>query len=621
MTKTVSLWRDIGASPQVLEWLVSGVTFNFHTLPTPFEEGNSISGERRIKFTDDQIIALLAKEAISVSHQKPICISGLGCVPKKKDKLRLICKLNKLNKFLKCPYFKHDSIDVVLDFVESGDELVTIDLQDGFHHFTIAAEFRKYLGFCWKKTYYTWNVLPFGLCLSPYFFNKILRPVIQYLRVQGLRINLFVDDFLLAAQKQHIVQNRDFVLATLTNLGLAVNFEKSSLDPSSTKEYIGYVICTDDKLDKPWIRIPARRIYKLKRDIRRALVSKSVTARFLAKICGQCISFAKAILPTKLLLRNLYRLLSSRKDWGDILVLDASSAKDLNWWLSAIDNWNGRPVVKQNIDVQIFTDSSNSGWGAVCGSLKAAGLWDETVSYQHINYKELFAVLLAIKSFANCDKIAPKKTVQIVSDNICTVAYLNHLGGPVKSLSDLARVIHTTATEMGITLVAKHLSGILNTEADYLSRVSPYSTYSWSIHPAIFRQVDRMWGPHSCDRFADATNHLLPVYNSLFFDPFTDGVDALAQTNWGQHNNFVNAPFKLIPKILDIIVAQKADATIIAPTWPSQMWFHRLKQLAIRSPLRLPKSDLMWIQGLHPEPLKNPRWNLMAWRVSGKLGF
>ena len=53
---------------------------------------------------------------------------------------------------------------------------------------------------------------------------------------------------------------------------------------------------------------------KLKRDIVRALSVSSKKARFLARICGQLISFTKAILPTKLLLRNLYADLKLRVD-------------------------------------------------------------------------------------------------------------------------------------------------------------------------------------------------------------------------------------------------------------------------------------------------------------------
>ena len=80
-------------------------------------------------------------------------------------------------------------------------------------------EFRQYLGFQWNNCYFVWNVLPFGLCCSPYYFSKILRPVIIHLREQGLRVNVYVDDFLLLSQQNCITDHTDQLLHVLTDLG------------------------------------------------------------------------------------------------------------------------------------------------------------------------------------------------------------------------------------------------------------------------------------------------------------------------------------------------------------------------------------------------------------------
>ena len=417
------------------------------------------------------------------------------------------------------------------------------------------------------------------------------------------------------SQPEVFVTTKNVLLETLLNLGLIINWDKSSLTPEFVKDYIGYSINSRGPDNVPWIKIPARRISKLNRDIKRVLSGGYVKARFLARICGQCISFTKAILPTKLLLRDLYRLLRSRSSWSDVLKLNDASIKELNWWLSAMHSWNGRPIVKRSVDLQISTDASASGWGAVCGSYEASGLWNANQAFRHSNYRELLTVLLAIKSFKG---FIAGKTVQILSDNIVTVAYVNHLGGPCQDLSNLAKSIWSEAFQLDTVIIAKYLAGCQNTAADRLSRLSPHSTYSWSLHPGIFNFLDHRWGPHSCDRFADITNHLCPMYNSLYHDPLSSGVDALAQNDWSRHNNFVNPPFKLIPRILDVIIKQKAEATVIAPWWPAQPWFHTLVRLSIQPPFALPKSRLMWYRGKRPEPLKNPRWRIMAWRISGK---
>ena len=95
-------------------------------------------------------------------------------------------------------------------------------------------------------------------------------------------------------------------------LGLRVNFKKSNLVPSSEQPHRGYIISTVNDNGHVWIRIPMGRISIVKHDINIAIKKRFVTARALARICGQYISMAKAILLAKLLLRNLYLVLRFR---------------------------------------------------------------------------------------------------------------------------------------------------------------------------------------------------------------------------------------------------------------------------------------------------------------------
>ena len=49
------------------------------------------------------------------------------------------------------------------DLIEPKDQMVTINLKDGFHHVKIHPEFQKYLSIYWKGNNYVWQVLPFGV--------------------------------------------------------------------------------------------------------------------------------------------------------------------------------------------------------------------------------------------------------------------------------------------------------------------------------------------------------------------------------------------------------------------------------------------------------------------------
>ena len=86
------------------------------------------------------------------------------------------------------------------------------------------------------------------------------------------------------------------------------------------------------------------------------------------------------------------------------------------------------------------------------------------------------------------------------------------------------------------------------------------------------------WGAKcSSDGYGRKDLGTLLLHNSRFWDPWSQGVDALAQQNWKEHNKFVNCLFNLLPKVLNKIWQSKAIATVIAPWWPGKpfSWHHQ----------------------------------------------
>lgn len=612
LAKHVLKWIAIGASDQILEWVLHGVILPIDASVPSFALPNHKLSKAQEQFINQELKELLAAGLIRQVSEKPHCVSPLGCVDKKSGSFRLIADLREFNKYSEPGKFVNEGIDTVVEIVKPRDFGITVDLKSGFFHVPVHESSQTYLGFEWKGQFYVWCVLPFGYCGSPYYFNKFLRPVVTYLREQGLRVSIYVDDFIALACENKINDQKLFLLQTLEELGWHVNFSKSMLTPSQTIPYIGYIVDTASD-EYPIIRIPKCRIYKLRKDIGRVLKNSQVSARVLARVLGQCVSMTKAILPAKLLLRNAYRVLATKSSWDSLVTLDNPSRADLEWWRSAVDQWNGRILLPQHIEAQISTDSSNTGWGAYYKGSKAVGFWNKRMSMTSINYRELMAVMCAIKSFKDSLK---GKNVQVLSDNITTVAYLNHLGGPGRDLTELTSAIWMETYEAGITLTARYLQGSRNIEADQLSRVSPM--YEWKLNPGVFQCLDNMWGPHDVDRFATMLNTHLPCYNSFQFDPMTSGVDALAQDDWTNKNNFCNPPWRMIPKVLDKIQQQKAQATLIAPWWPQKPWFRRLKQMSISAPIKIPNRKNVFLHPLClPEPRRNTKWKVYAWRLSG----
>ena len=610
----ITAWERIGTDPQTLDYLKNGVKIPFENDCQSFCLKNYIKNSKEKAFLKSEVKRLLGLGYIKQCKSNPGFISPIGCVKKKgKDKYRLIHDLRVLNSHCSNYKFKQEDIRVVEQIIRPKDYLTSIDLKDGFFHVKVHKDFQKYLSFEFEGIYYSFTVLCFGFCLSPYFFYKCMRPVVKYIRSLDIRIALYVDDFIICADKAKITDHTDTVLHTLEDLGLHINSEKSCLEPAQNIEYIGFMISTLGEY--PHISAKKERVGKIKRLIKNLLNKKSCSARLLARCAGLCVSTAWVVTTGKLYLRGIYNLISKREKWEDILPLDNTVYKELEWWLENIDKFNVKVLKPNPITTSFEVDASSSGWGAALGEELAKGDYDISISHRSSNYRELTAILLAILTFKNKLK---GQHVLIFSDNCTAIAYINNREGAHSDLTNIAIKIWTEAEKLGLSITCRHLAGVANVTADGLSRAP--DRHNWMLHPNLFQLLEDLWGPHSIDRFATFQNRQLLRYNSLYWDVGSEAVDAFSQ-RWSGENNYVNAPWALLPRIIEKVVADRAVATVIAPNFRAQAWHQNLRRLAISPPLTLPahKNTLVY-KGVHAEPKRNPRWKVQAWRISGSLG-
>ena len=151
--------------------------------------------------------------------------------------------------------------------------------------------------------------------------------------------------------------------------------------------------------------------------------------------------------------------------------LNSQAMEELQWWTSPlILEHNGTSLHPSPIDMTITTDASTKGWGAVCKGRKTGGRWSSSEANQHINYLELKAAYLAIQALVKEETETPRH-LRLLIDNTTAVAYINKKGGTRSAqLASLAMEIWAYCLSRQIWLAAKHLPGLMNSEADYASR-------------------------------------------------------------------------------------------------------------------------------------------------------
>lgn len=155
--------------------------------------------------------------------------------------------------------------------------------------------------------------------------------------------------------------------------------------------------------------------------------------------------------------------------------------------------------------------------------------WSPAESSKSSTWRELRTVDLALSAFA---LVLQGKRVAWFTDNNSVVSIV-HNGSKVTELQSLALSIFNVCARHGISLEIKWIPRSFNYQADLLSRTIDFDDYT--IHDDVFRMPDCKWGPHTVDRFA-CTKAKVSRYNSRFYQPGTEAVDAFTQ-NWDGENN------------------------------------------------------------------------------------
>ena len=195
-------------------------------------------------------------------------------------------------------------------------------------------------------------------------------------------------------------------------------------------------------------------------------------------------------------------------------------------------------------------------------------------------------------------------------------------GGSHKlALNALIVRIFLWAREFEVSLQVVWIPRDRNAAADAVSKWTDGD--DWMVNPRVFAALDAEWGPHTVDRFASHTNHLTLHFNSRFWCPGTEGVNAFA-FDWSGDNNWVNPPFCLIPRVLHHMRACGASGTLLVPRWISRPWWPLLQPreghwapfvVAARPLRRAPDLFLPGPFAGNTVAMAAPRWDVITLRV------
>lgn len=114
-----------------------------------------------------------------------------------------------------------------------------------------------------------------------------------------------------------------------------------------------------------------------------------------------------------------------------------------------------------------------------------------------------------------------------------------------------------------IRLVPHWITWSKNFRADFLSRC--IDNDDWSVLDRIFEPLIKKFDPYSIDRFANDYNKKCQNFNTRYWCPGTNGIDAFA-LDWSKGNNWLVPPPRLIIECISKIQSTKCSGTLIVPS-------------------------------------------------------
>ena len=522
----------------------------------------------------------------------------------------MILNLKNLNKHVQYNHFKMDTLQSVISLMTPNCFMASVDLKDAYYSVPIAAAHQKYLKFEWGGKLYQFICFPNGLAFCPRKFTKLMKPAYAVLRQPGHINSPYIDDsYLQGGSYEECLGNVLDTVKMFLSLGFILHPHKSVFTPTKKISIFGVCLGQMKKLTSwnqsvPTLSRPKNPLYG------RFLGPLGIWYQVSQESCGT-LYFRQLEREKTLALRY------NKGDYDAFIVLSDKACNELIWWNTHLEaSYNvishGEPTAVMS------TDASSTDWGCALNNTCTGGHWTTEEDKNHINYLELLAIYLALKSFSS---IINGQHVKFMVDNMTALSDVNHMGtSSSEKRNDLAKEIWSWCAQRNIWLTAVHIPGVENVTADKQSRQS-HSQLEWTLDRTIFRDCLNVVNVvPNIDLFASRLNHQLQPYVSWNPDPGAVAVDAF-HLSWKWYTPYMFPPFSLISRVLQKIQRERVQGIIIVPKWPTQTWWPVLMRMLIDNPVLLPSRKKLLFLPSSPEMIHPlyPKMELLMCHLSGDL--
>ena len=424
-------WREMllaNDDPDSL-FILDGITMGFKLVDPRAEiqdyySPNYYSAAVTSKEEVDQIIkSELSQGKFCIVHSKPTCVHAMGAIPKSSGGIRNITDCSKpkgfsINNYMKetVSTFKYKSMDDVTANLVPGTYMAVTDIASAYRAVPIRPSDRGFQGLQWELNgdvhYLEDNFLSFGTRVAPFIFSRLTDAIVRHLNHIGIKTVNYLDDFIVFGSDMESCRHAQLTLHTLLrDLGFHIAYKKV-VSPSTVVTYLGIQI---DSLSMT-LKLPPSKMEKLHMELEFFLGRKRATLKQIQRLAGVLGYCSTLIRGGRTFSHRVISLLKCFQHNRRYVTLDNNFHLDLDWWWQCAVWFNGtaRIVTDDQSDRLVLeSDSSLSGYGAVCGEDWLAGAWRTTMSSDldfhghlssvtpplpddNINVLELYPILAAL---------------------------------------------------------------------------------------------------------------------------------------------------------------------------------------------------------------------------------
>ena len=322
--------------------------------------------------------------------------------------------------------------------------------------------------YTWNSPFYFDTVLTVGLRSAAMACQRSTSAITWILNRRGLSTFNYLDDFIGVSPPTLATTHFTELGVLLNQLGLEESVAKSC-PPSPIMTCLGVELNTLDLT----LSVDSARLVEIESLLYAWLHKRTTTKSSLQSLVGKLVFVSKCVRQSRVFIARILRLLRSVKFNHHHINLNSEFRKDLQWWRRFLRVYNGVSMISTNdwsSPGEVFTtDACLTGCGGICERGYFHAEFPEFISVQQLdnNSLELLTIVVALKRWghlwrglrltAGCDNAV---AVTALNSGRCQNAFLN---------SCLREICFLAATHE-LEIRAVHLPGVLNSEADVLSR-------------------------------------------------------------------------------------------------------------------------------------------------------